>query len=81
MNNPGGYEPTLCWDCANATDQEACPWVKDFTPVPGWDAEHTVKEDAWYPYESFIVRACPLFVRDGLHGGTKKLKKRGGKDK
>lgn len=79
MNNPGGYEHTLCWDCANATNPAVCPWVRGFEPVPGWEAEKTLKEeDSWSPFESYLVKCCPLFERDGIRGGMKRYKKRGG---
>lgn len=71
------YAQTLCWNCANATDHAACPWVEDFTPVPGWTATKTLlMQDTASPYESYLVTACPLFKRDAYKGGSRK--KRGG---
>ena len=68
------FEPTLCWDCANATNGEVCPWANDFTPVPGWEAEKTyLMQDSLSPYESYHVKKCPLFCRDARGGGLKKL--------
>lgn len=66
---------TLCWKCANATDSTKCPWVKDFTPVEGWDAEET---KIWYNQEvdgkhyrkeevSYIVKSCPLYEYENDH--------------
>lgn len=58
---------TLCWDCANAVGW--CSWSKDFTPVDGWDAEYVPDKD------SYRVIACPLFERDALEHGAKRLPK------
>ena len=74
----GRYTPSLCWDCANATRPDVCPWVEDFTPVDGWDAEPTIcHEHAEQPYESYRVRNCPLFERDAIRGGVKRCVLRG----
>lgn len=66
--------PTLCWDCANATKPDVCCWCADFKPVPGWDAEPTTKQDGFDAYESYLVKHCPLFVRDGERGGARKAR-------
>lgn len=52
---------TICWDCANATNGNLCPWVKDYTPVEGWDAipKRIKFNDAIT--DSYIVIACPNF--------------------
>lgn len=68
------FKPTLCWNCAKATNQEACPWVRDFTPVPGWTAEPTHHE-GFYAYDSYRVIKCPLFARDACRGGLIKASK------
>lgn len=62
---------TLCWDCANATHSEKCPWVDSFTPVPGWKARPT-KIFGSYPLESYVVIECPWFRRDSFGAGTEK---------
>ena len=60
--------PTLCWDCAKATDEDACPWVKDNTPIPDWQAiDHRVA--GRNGYNSFRITQCPLFYRDSYFGG------------
>lgn len=70
------YKPTLCWNCANSVDQDKCPWVRDFTPVPGWDATPTIHaEGGWQEFESYIVHSCPLFKRDAYKGGMRKVRK------
>ena len=62
-------EHTLCWNCRNATNPDVCPWVRDFTPVKGWKAESNMVGRKPYIYESFLVKECPLFKRDGFRGG------------
>lgn len=64
---------TLCWDCANAVHDEKCPWVKDATPVPGWEAEET-HHTGFFAFDSYRVTKCPLFVRDAYCGGAKRVK-------
>lgn len=64
-------ETTLCWNCRKATDQELCPWVNDFTPVPGWKAEET-HHTGVFAFDSFRVIECPLFERDAVFSGLKK---------
>lgn len=62
-------QDTLCWECANSVNGDKCPWVKDFTPVNGWDAEpdliwyNTPLVDGVVKHEqpSYIVKNCPLF--------------------
>ena len=76
MSGKGVYKHTLCWNCEHATHPDVCPWVEDFTPVPGWTATPTVcMGDSVQPYESYLVTACPLFKRDAYKGGQKKLKR------
>ena len=58
---------TLCWDCRNCTKPEICPWVRDYTPVPGWEARKTEIRTLG---ESYLVIDCPLFKRDAFHGGA-----------
>ena len=57
---------TLCWDCKNCTNPEVCPWVRDYTPVPGWKAKPNILRD----YDSYLVIECPLFKRGAYHGGA-----------
>ena len=74
MSHPKGVpnpDPTLCWDCANATKPHVCPWVGKQEPVPGWKAKpHLVGRFRWNPFESYHVMACPLFEEDAYCGGT-----------
>lgn len=69
---------TLCWDCANATNGNACPWVESFDPVPGWWARPTVVKFFRENTDSYQVVKCPLFVRDAESGGRKKMPLGGG---
>ena len=67
----GNRHPTnysKCFDCGNATNPDACPWVRDFTPVPGWEADETTVGRT-HTFQSFRVRECPLFWRDAHTGG------------
>ena len=52
---------TICWDCANATNGNLCPWVKDYTPVEGWDAIPKRIKFNDIITDSYIVMACPNF--------------------
>ena len=55
----------LCWKCARATNGNLCPWVKNFIPVPGWEAEPTTiyttshQGDA---IDSYRITKCPLYT-------------------
>lgn len=60
--------PTLCWDCRNCTKPEVCPWVRNFTPVTGWEATPTVV-GKHYPMDSYLVTSCPLFERGSCNAG------------
>ena len=60
---------TLCWDCERAIG--GCSWVDDFIPVKGWFAD-TIKPSPTKPSVTYLVKDCPLFVRDGYKGGTMK---------
>lgn len=67
----GNRHPTnysKCFDCGNATNPDACPWVRDFTPVPGWEADETTVGRT-HTFQSFRVRECPLFWRDAHKAG------------
>ena len=55
---------TLCWLCANATDGNLCPWVKDFTPVEGWEAEPRKIFSNNVTIQSYNITKCPLFRKD-----------------
>ena len=61
---------TLCWDCANATDPDACEWAGRAVPVPGWKADQTTlritKDEEIISYR---VSMCPKFKRDSVAGG------------
>ena len=61
---------SLCWDCAYATDPDACEWSGNAEPVPGWKAEQTTlritKDDEIISYH---VSMCPKFKRDSVAGG------------
>lgn len=60
---------TLCWDCANSTKPDVCPWVRDFNPVEGWEAKPR-RTGGWMPFDTYIVFDCPLFRRDSHNAGT-----------
>ena len=56
---------SLCWKCSNSGAE--CPWLDNFTPVPGWKA---VRSDyrLWRPdgvivLDTYRVIKCPLFRR------------------
>ena len=73
MSDKGRHTHTLCWNCAHSVHPDVCPWVDDFTPVPGWTAVKTsLMQDSVQPYESYRVVSCPLFKRDAYRGGTRK---------
>ena len=74
---------TICWDCANATDEMACPWARDGTPVDGWWARKgrlkygLADENGEYGHrykytETYSVIMCPLFKRDAWRAGLYK---------
>ena len=60
---------SLCLDCESATKPWRCPWVKNFTPIEGWEATPTQLYKPPMHYDSFDVKSCPLFVRDAVGGG------------
>lgn len=64
-------QPTLCWDCHNATG--GCPWSDNGKPVKGWTAKEVQKTNG-KPYSTYIIYDCPLFIRDAINGGLKKYK-------
>ena len=61
-------DETLCWNCRNAGG--GCAWSRRFSPVPGWNAVQTWNDDIGL---SYVVRECPLFVRDADLAGQKRL--------
>lgn len=64
------HDPSLCWDCANATRPWRCPWVEDGTTIEGWRATPSlIGKRSGYPYRSYCVIACPKFIRDSYCGG------------
>lgn len=72
MNESGvssAHDPTLCWDCANATRPWRCKWVGEFQPVDGWAAQKNLVSRRSAPYESYHVVKCPKFSRDSYCGG------------
>lgn len=75
------HEHTLCWDCAKAVGGK-CPWASRAEPVEGWRARKTrIKFHQWGTViydKSYVVYYCPLFERDALNGGMKKLPLGGG---
>ena len=65
--------PTLCWDCANATNN-FCPWAESGKPVDGWRATPTtIKQNGHVVAHSYHVHSCPMFKRDAEYGGRKKV--------
>lgn len=75
-NNKYEHLSTLCWCCANATN-DGCEWSADFEPVPGWEAIPTKinsKVLIQLPngqlknkdrlVDSFKVIKCPKFIED-----------------
>lgn len=64
MGNPTQKPETICWNCANACGK--CSWSDGtFTPVEGWQAEHTKVRNAKFCYiESYRVISCPQFKSD-----------------
>ena len=60
---------TLCWDCKFATG--GCSWSDRLEPVEGWVAEQTKKNT---PFQSYIVKDCPLFRRDAIRAGSARYK-------
>lgn len=66
---------TLCWTCDHADKGGAseCPWVSEFKPVDGWDADEQTRR-LWDHQQdgrnvprtvtSYCVISCPLYVMD-----------------
>ena len=54
---------TLCWKCANATNN-GCLWSRSLIPVDGWIAEED-HHNGDYMGGSYLVRECPKFMPDG----------------
>lgn len=53
---------TLCWRCKRP-GTGTCPWDKNLTPVPGWDAVAVRWRDMPGKYQmTWRVNACPMFV-------------------
>ena len=61
--------PTLCLDCAKATNEDACPWVRSEQPVHGWSAVETHIHGE-QGFDTYRVVSCPLFKRDAFRGGS-----------
>jgi len=61
--------PSLCWDCKNCTKPTVCSWTRDFTPVDGWKAKKITLSTRYHPFDSFLVKECPLFARNAFGGG------------
>lgn len=66
------HDHTLCWDCAKATSQD-CPWAERGQPVEGWRAKKTKLRFSGELSDSYRVFSCPLFERDAVNGGMKKV--------
>ena len=62
--NDGRSHASICFDCQNAVCK--CEWSKDFTPVPGWEAElvYLNKNLTYY------VTKCPKHIPDVKREGT-----------
>ena len=69
--NSTGVPKSLCWDCANSTNSEVCPWARELTPVKGWDAK-PYRLGGVAPMDSYIVSDCPLFKRDSFGAGAER---------
>lgn len=75
---------TLCWDCANSTDINACPWASEGKPVDGWWAlprkqKYRIEATQFLPArtrieDTYCVIMCPLFKRDAYRAGLSPLK-------
>lgn len=75
---------TLCWDCANATEINKCPWCAEFKPVEGWWAipkKTKYRLEAtpnlpirWREEDTYCVLMCPLFERTSYRAGMYPLK-------
>ena len=66
-------QPTLCWDCANATG--GCRWSKRLKPVEGWEIIPTRKSSSdGKAYTSCIVIKCPEFKQDAVGSGLKRYR-------
>lgn len=66
-----GKSPTesICWYCRNAVPKivngryvAGCPWSVRHKPVTGWEAE--MRNLSGNKKESWLVKACPGFVRE-----------------
>ena len=57
---------SLCWQCKRAYG--FCSWSRDFIPVKGWTAKHTIiksgKSADTIETDSYYVKKCPLFIQD-----------------
>jgi len=61
-----GKKSTLCWTCQNGYANK-CPWMTDFTPVEGWEAEKTViMDNIREPIDSYLVIKCPMYVKENI---------------
>ena len=63
----GKYKETLCWDCKRSY-KNMCSWAMNYEPVEGWIATQTHNKYT----DSYLVKKCPLFDRDGYNGGSKR---------
>jgi len=73
----------LCWDCARASG--FCSWSMNLEPVEGWEAKSThirhmsrggCESEALIITNSYKVKKCPLFVRDGATAEERKEQRR-----
>ena len=56
-----GPSATLCWKCGNSTNGNICPWVRNYTPVKGWEAKPHKIHFNNVTVDSYHVKKCPLF--------------------
>lgn len=71
---------TLCWDCTRSGN--TCPWLRNFTPVKGWEAEKTKlrmqRGAGKYEYvDTYKINKCPLFRVSERVSSISKMKTNG----
>lgn len=60
QHNLNGQQP--CWTCKKAIG--GCSWSRTFTPIPGWDAEPTLKGGCNTKVASYKINYCPEYERE-----------------
>ena len=57
----------LCWTCQRVGTM-TCEWDRDFTPVPGWEAEPTEiteeRHGKLFVIKSYCITGCPKYIAD-----------------